>query len=104
MDLAKIQKIKSDFDKERNWHKSRSSNVFTHLIEELGEVGRYINFEEDYKGEGNSPNLSKKELKREFAQVFSLFLQLANHYKIDLEKSLFEELKLMQERFKRTNS
>ena len=100
MDLLKLQKKKQEFDNERDWHKSRSSNVFTHLIEELGEIGRYINFEEKYKGEGNTPNLNKKELTREFAQVFSLFLQLANHYRINLEKAFLEELDRMGRRFK----
>ena len=103
MDLKKLQKIAEEFDKKRNWHKFRASNVFVHLIEELGEIGRHISFEEGYKKEGfgNSPNISKEELRREFGQVFKLFIQLANHYRIDLEKALLEELKSMEKRFKK---
>ena len=80
----------------------RASNVFVHLIEELGEVGRHINFEEGYKKVdfGNSPNITRKELEREFAQVFKLFIQLANHYKVDLGKAFSKEMEIMKKRFK----
>ena len=44
-----------------------------------------------------APN--KDELHREFAQVFNLFTQLANHYNIDLESSVLSELEIMEERF-----
>jgi hypothetical protein len=36
MNLTEIQKTKLEFDKERNWDKFPASNVFVHLIEELG--------------------------------------------------------------------
>ena len=35
MELIDLQKRKLDFDIERGWDKSRASNVFVHLIEEL---------------------------------------------------------------------
>lgn len=76
MDLQKMQKMKEEFDKERGWEKFRASNIFVHLIEELGEIGRYINFEEKYKtkSSGHTHNIDKEELKREFAQVLMLFI------------------------------
>ena len=103
MELKEIQRIKLNFDRERNWDRFPASNVLVHLVEELGEICRYINFEECYKKEeiGSNPNISKEELKREFAHVFMLFLQLANHYGIDLEKAFEEELEIMRKRFKK---
>jgi len=71
------------------------------LIEELGEIGRHINFEEGYKKKSFGNNPEKKELKREFAQVLKLFVQLANLYQIDLEKAFTEEIKLMEKRHKK---
>ena len=102
MNLDDIQKKKLEFDTERGWHKNRASNVFVHLIEELGEVGRYISFEEGYKkkGGGSGRDIDKNELSREVAQVFLLFLQLASYYEIDLEKAVLDELKIAKERFK----
>ncbi len=103
VNLNEIQKIKLEFDEKIKWDKFPASNVLVHLLEELGEIGRYINFEEGYKKEnsGNNPNINKDELKREFAQVFTLFLQLANHYKIDLGEAFKAELEITKKRFKK---
>jgi NTP pyrophosphatase (non-canonical NTP hydrolase) len=102
MDLSAIQKMKLEFDRERNWDKNRASNVFVHLVEELGEVGRYISFDEGYKKkmEGGGRTIDKYEMSREVAQVFLLFLQLASYYEIDLEKATLCELEIAKERFK----
>ena len=100
MDLHKIQKMNADFGKERGWHKFPASQVFTHLIEELGEISRHITIQEGYKAIGLGHDAPKKnELEREFAQVFSLFLQLANHFEINLEDVTITELKTMADRF-----
>jgi NTP pyrophosphatase (non-canonical NTP hydrolase) len=100
MHLKQIQARLKDFEKSRGWDKFPASLVFTHLIEELGEISRHITVEEGYKAIGlghDAPD--KKELHREFAQVFNLFAQLANHYGIDLERSVLSELEIMEERF-----
>ena len=104
MDLNLIQKRLDDFEKARGWDRFPASQVFAHLIEELGEISRHITVEEGYKVIGlghNAPN--PEELPREFAQVFSLFLQLVNHFEIDLEKAVTSELKIMEERFPAKN-
>lgn len=100
MHLKEIQQKLDDFDKARGWDKFPASLVFAHLIEELGEISRHITVDEGYKVIGlghEAPN--KDELSREFAQVFNLFTQIANHYNIDLESSILSELKIMEERF-----
>ena len=103
MDLKEMQNNKLKFDKERSWDKFRASNVLVHLIEELGEIGRHINFEEKYKTKkiGHTHSIKKKDLEREFAQTLMLFLQLANHYDIDLEAVFAKELKIMEKRFRK---
>ena len=100
MHLKEIQQKLDDFDKARGWDKFPASLVFAHLIEELGEISRHITVDEGYKVIGlghEAPN--KDELRREFAQVFNLFTQIANHYNIDLESSVLSELEIMEERF-----
>ena len=100
MHLRDIQKLKTEFEKERGWEKFPASLVFTHLIEELGEISRHITVEEGYKATslGHQPPDSS-ELSREFAQAFSLFVQLANHFEVDLENSVLSELEIMRKRF-----
>jgi NTP pyrophosphatase (non-canonical NTP hydrolase) len=100
MQLKELQEKLDEFDKKRGWDKFPASLVFAHLIEELGEVSRYITIEEGYKviGLGHEAPV-KNELHREFAQAFNLFAQLANHFQIDLEKSVLSELDIMEQRF-----
>lgn len=100
MHLKEIQKIFAKFEKARGWDKFPSSLVFAHLVEELGEISRHITVKEGYKVIGlghEAPD--EKELSREFAQVFALFVQIANDFNIDLEASIMDELDIMQERF-----
>ena len=100
MDLSEIQKKKAEFERERGWDKFSPSLIFTHLIEELGEISRHISVDEGYKVVGLGHEApTESNLSREFAQVFSLFVQLANHFKVDLEKAVISELELMRERF-----
>ncbi|MHA1637138.1 MAG: hypothetical protein ACTSUO_08815 [Candidatus Thorarchaeota archaeon] len=100
MELSKIQEINEQFSKERKWDQFPASQVFAHLIEELGEISRHITVEEGYKAIGIGHDApTKEDLVREFAQSFSLFLQLANHFKIDLENAVLSELEVMRDRF-----
>jgi NTP pyrophosphatase (non-canonical NTP hydrolase) len=100
MHLKEIQEKLDDFDEARGWNKFPASLVFTHLIEELGEISRYITIEEGYKVIGLGHEAPEKDqLQREFAQVFNLFTQLANHFDIDLESSILSELDIMEDRF-----
>jgi NTP pyrophosphatase (non-canonical NTP hydrolase) len=100
MDLKDIQNLLRQFEEARRWEKFPASQVFAHLIEELGEISRHITTEEGYKVGGLGHELPKnEELSREFAQVFSLFIQLANHFNIDIESSVLSEIERMKERF-----
>jgi NTP pyrophosphatase (non-canonical NTP hydrolase) len=100
MDLSEIQRITAVFERERGWDKFNPSLVFTHLIEELGEISRHITVEEGYKVIGLGHDApSRDELSREFAQVLALLLQLANFFEVDLEKSILSELEIMKNRF-----
>jgi NTP pyrophosphatase (non-canonical NTP hydrolase) len=100
MHLREIQEKLDEFEKERGWDKFPASLVFAHLIEELGEISRYITVKEGYKVIGlghEAPN--KEDLGREFAQAFNLFAQIANTFGVDLESVILSELEIMEERF-----
>jgi len=100
MQLREIQDKLDKFDKERGWDKFPASLVFAHLIEELGEISRYITVKEGYKVIGLGHQAPKKEeLSREFAQAFNLFTQIANSFGVDLESAVLSELEIMEERF-----
>ena len=99
MNLRDIQRIQSDFEQRRGWDRFPASLVYVHLMEEIGEIGRHILFDEGYKVEGLGHTRGDKEIGREFAQVFSLLLQLANRFGVDLEEAYLKELDIMERRF-----
>jgi len=100
LELSEIQKKQREFILERRWNTFPASQVFTHLLEELGEIASYMLYEEGYKKEGLGHKRADSEnLQREFAQVFNLFLQLAIHFGIDLEQVWKDELERMKARF-----
>ncbi|MHA1917596.1 MAG: hypothetical protein ACTSUV_04700 [Candidatus Ranarchaeia archaeon] len=99
MEISSLQNTLRKFNKDRKWDSFNASLVFTHLIEEIGEIGNHILFSEGYKKEGLGHLNKSKDINREFAQVFFLLIQLANKYSIDLENSIKDELKIMEERF-----
>jgi NTP pyrophosphatase (non-canonical NTP hydrolase) len=100
MNLSEIQITFEKFLKERFWDRFAASQIFTHLIEELGEISRYISISEGYKLVGLGHDVpSEDNLSREFAQAFNLFLQLAIHFDVDLESSFLSEIERMKERF-----
>ncbi|TFF92293.1 hypothetical protein EU545_01365 [Candidatus Thorarchaeota archaeon] len=100
MNLSDIQERIRLFNEARGWEKFPASQVFAHLIEELGEISRHITVEEGYKLVGLGHDAPDRQgLSREFAQVCSLLMQLANHYDVDLEDSILRELEIMEKRF-----
>ena len=104
VDLSEIQKKQQEFILARRWNTFPASQVFTHLLEELGEIASYLLYGEGYKKEGLGHKRADSEnLSREFAQVFNLFLQLAIHFGIDLESAWKAEMARMETRFKATD-
>jgi len=87
------------FEEERGWSRFSESQIFTHLIEELSEIGRHILVKEGYKVPGLGHELPVGEVSREFAQAFTLFLQLTNRFNVDLEDAFERELEIMEKRF-----
>ncbi|MCS7132332.1 MAG: hypothetical protein NZ918_01230 [Aigarchaeota archaeon] len=99
MKISEAQKKMLEFEKARGWEIFHESQIFTHLIEELSEIGRHILVREGYKAPGLGHEEPKEEVWREFGQSFSLFLQLANRFGVDLEKAFIDELRIMEKRF-----
>jgi hypothetical protein len=100
LELNTIIKEFKIFLEERNWLSFSANDVFIHLIEELGEIGKYLLFLSEYKSEAQGHEKPpSSNLSREFAQTFSLFMQLCILLNIDLEKVWLEELEIMKTRF-----
>ncbi len=99
MELNKIQQEVYDFLEERGWLKFPPNDVLIHLYEELSEIGKHILFITNYKDEEGHKKPNKEDLPREFAQAFSLFMQLCILLDVDLEEAWINEIKIMRDRF-----
>lgn len=99
MHLSKIQIEKRRFDEERKWDAFPASQVFVHLVEEIGEIGRNILYAEGYKKGGLGHANAPSEVHREYAQSFSLLVQLANMQGVNLEAAYLKEMRIMKKRF-----
>ena len=99
MNLSELQHQKKKFDEERSWNAFPASQVFVHLVEEIGEIGRNILYNEGYKKGGLGHSEAPSDVQREYAQSFSLLVQLANMQGIDLESAYLNELQIMRRRF-----
>jgi NTP pyrophosphatase (non-canonical NTP hydrolase) len=99
LEIRDAQKIILSFEEARKWNLFRESQIFTHLVEEISEIGRYILVREGYKAPGLGHEIAKDDVSREFAQAFALFLQLANRMNVDLEDAFLKEIEIMEKRF-----
>ena len=99
MNLKEIQERFYDFLNERNWLDFSPNDVLLHLYEELSEIGDFLLFSSKYKTDVGHNRPDKEDLPREFAQAFSLFLQLCIYMEVDLEEAWKNEIIKMEERF-----
>ncbi len=105
MELDEIISTLKIFLEELNWLEFSPNDVFIHLVEELGEIGKHLIFASGYKNEEQGHQKpDSQELSREFAQVFTLFLQLCIHHDINLEEAWIKEMKIMRKRFSTTDN
>jgi len=80
------EKVK-EFVRDKNW-KVDSSEIFNHLVEEIGEVARELR------------NNDKTKLKEELADVLFLIFKLSNEKDISLEEAFKHKFELIKKRFK----
>lgn len=99
MDLSKLQEKQKQFILARKWERFPSSQIFSHLIEELGEIASHFLYDEQYKIKGAGHQGKDSSIEQEFAQAFNLFLQLAIKEDVDLETAWIEENKRNETRF-----
>ncbi len=99
MRISEAQRKMLEFEQARGWENFSESQIFTHLVEEISEIGRHILVREGYKVAKLGHQTPKDEAWEEFGQAFSLFLQLANRFGVDLEDAFRKEIEKMEKRF-----
>ena len=97
--LREIQQSQKEFILSRKWERFSGTQVFSHLIEELGEIIKHFLYDEKYKVKGAGHEGKTEGLQEEFAQAFNLFLQLAIKANVDLEHAWLMEYERNKSRF-----
>jgi NTP pyrophosphatase (non-canonical NTP hydrolase) len=82
--LADYQKLISELIVERGYDKETVAEVFTLLIEEVGELAKAIR---KYNGQKVHVDSQTHNVAEELADVFWLLLDLSNRLDIDLEQA-----------------
>ena len=86
MDIKELQEKIKKADKDRGWDVSFLSQTFTHLIEEMGEIGRHILFRDGYKTRDLSREVNDEEFGKELADAIIFLVKIANAQGINLDE------------------
>ena len=96
MDIKELAKRIHKFQKERfpkYGSELTSELIFTHLVEEIGEIARQI-----FSKGSRMRNYDQKNMKEEIAQAILDLLVLAELNEIDLEKEIEQKIRNMERR------
>ena len=86
MDIKELQEKIKKADKDRGWDISFLSQTFTHLVEEMGEIGRHILFRDGYKTGDLSREVNDEEFGKELADAIIFLVKIANSQEINLDE------------------
>ena len=86
MDIKELQEKIKNADEARGWDIAFLSQTFTHLIEEIGEIGRHILFRDGYKTGDLSREVNDEEFGKELADAIIFVVKIANAQGIDLDE------------------
>jgi NTP pyrophosphatase (non-canonical NTP hydrolase) len=98
MDIKELAKRIHDFQKERfpkYGSELTSELIFTHAVEEIGEIARQV-----FNKSSGMRNYNQENLKEEIVQAILDLLTLAELNEIDLEKEIEKKITDMENRWK----
>jgi NTP pyrophosphatase (non-canonical NTP hydrolase) len=88
------------YDEERGWDRIAPAHTFLHLIEEIGEIARQVEYHEGYReavGLAGSP--VRARLAEELADAATFLFKLAYQCGVDLEDALVGNMTKAEDRF-----
>jgi NTP pyrophosphatase (non-canonical NTP hydrolase) len=88
------------YDEERGWDRIAPSHSFLHLVEEIGEIARQVEYYEGYRDTVNLANSQvRARLAEELADAATFLFKLAYQCGIDLEDALKGNMTKAEDRF-----
>ena len=98
MHIREYQAWLRAYDEVRGWDKIATTHTFLHLIEEIGEIARQIEYLEGYREEDDHQEV-RSRLAEELADAATFVFKLSYQYDVDLEDALRGNMSKAEERF-----
>jgi len=98
MQIREYQSWLRGYDTVRGWDKIAPSHTFMHLIEEVGEIAREVEYMEGYRESADPAEVSAR-LAEELADATTFLFKLAYQCGVDLEDALRANMDKAEERF-----
>jgi NTP pyrophosphatase (non-canonical NTP hydrolase) len=98
MHIREYQTWLQAYDSARGWDKISPSHSFLHLIEEIGEIAREVEYLEGYR-ELDDAAKARDRLAEELADATTFLCKLAYQCGVDLEKALEANMVKAENRF-----
>jgi NTP pyrophosphatase (non-canonical NTP hydrolase) len=86
------------YDEARGWDKISPSHSFLHLVEEIGEIAREVEYLEGYRDAKNADEV-RGHLAEELADAATFLYKLAYQCGVDLEDALKANMSKAENRF-----
>jgi NTP pyrophosphatase (non-canonical NTP hydrolase) len=88
--LRELQQYQHDMCVERGWDKATTLETFLLFMEEVGELANAIRYKQRIWVRPDK-QVSDEQMAREFSDVLSYLMELANQYNVDLEAAFREK-------------
>jgi NTP pyrophosphatase (non-canonical NTP hydrolase) len=98
MHIREYQTWLQAYDTARGWDKISTSHSFLHLIEEIGEIAREVEYLEGYR-ELKDAGQARARLAEELADAATFLYKLAYQCGVDLENALKANMVKAENRF-----
>lgn len=98
MHIREYQTWLQAYDAARGWDKITPSHTFLHLIEEIGEIAREVEYLEGYRDADDAAQV-RVRLAEELADAATFLYKLAYQCGVDLEDALRGNMTKAEDRF-----
>ncbi|MGD2207482.1 MAG: MazG nucleotide pyrophosphohydrolase domain-containing protein [Anaerolineae bacterium] len=98
MHIREYQAWLQSYDKTRGWDKVAPPHTFLHLVEEIGEIAREVEYLEGYRDADDAEEV-RARLAEELADAATFLYKLAYQCGVDLEDALKANMVKAENRF-----
>lgn len=88
MRFSDYQRQLAALERERGWDRTLPSHTFLHMGEELGEIGRILQYLEGYRETEQSREALCQALAGELADLLAFVFKLASQHDIDMDQTM----------------